>query len=53
MIGAPIGTEPFYGYGIMVSNGGTFKMTGGSINVYSNAVSLSGNDSDENKLKMS
>ncbi|CDO47244.1 hypothetical protein BM1374165_01251 [Bartonella henselae] len=26
MIGAPIGTEPFYGYGIMVSNGSTFKM---------------------------
>ncbi|WP_019221379.1 hypothetical protein [Bartonella senegalensis] len=47
----PIGTKPFYGYGITAKNGGTFKMIGGSINVYANAIGLTGSDSDENKLE--
>ncbi|EJF92264.1 outer membrane autotransporter barrel domain-containing protein [Bartonella elizabethae F9251 = ATCC 49927] len=40
IVGAPLGNDPFYGYGVQVSDNATFKMTGGSINVSASGVAL-------------
>ncbi|UNF46547.1 autotransporter outer membrane beta-barrel domain-containing protein [Bartonella krasnovii] len=44
IIGAPLETKTSYGYGISASNNATFKMAGGSINVYANAIDLVGSN---------